>query len=47
VGNRQGDSAFIIHLERIMDGIQDMARKGALVHGRNISQIKFADDIDL
>jgi hypothetical protein len=51
VGNRQGDSisplAYIIYLERIMDGIQEIAKKAGIVHGRNISNLKFVDDIDL
>ena len=40
-------SSFIIYLERIMDGIQEMALKRVIVHGRNISNLKFTDDTDL
>ena len=51
VGSRQGDpispSVFLIFLERIMDAVKMLAEKGIRIHGREVYNLKFADDIDL
>ena len=51
VGTRQGDpispSAFIIFLERIMDAVYELSEKGVKIQGRELYNLKFADDIDL
>jgi len=36
----------MIYLERIVDGIQEIAKK-VIIHRRHISNLKFAYDIDL
>jgi hypothetical protein len=50
VGSRQGDpispTTFITYLERVMDRIKEKAT-GISIHGHKLSNLKFADDIDL
>jgi len=52
VSIRQGDlispSTFIFsYLERVMDTIKENGTAGILLHGYNINNLKFADNIDL
>ena len=53
VGTRQGDPisprAFIILLERLMDGTKELPEKGVTIglHGQRVWNLRFADDIDL
>ena len=50
VGSRQGDAisltTFITYLERVMDGVKENTT-GISIHGHRLSNLKFADDIDL
>ncbi|HMW60562.1 MAG TPA: reverse transcriptase domain-containing protein, partial [Leptospiraceae bacterium] len=50
VGTKQGDplspTLFITYLERVMDTMKEL-NTGVSIHGQTISNLKFADDVDL
>jgi Reverse transcriptase (RNA-dependent DNA polymerase) len=50
VGSRQGDpispTTFITYLETVMDGVKENTM-GISIHGHRLSNLRFADDIDL
>jgi len=51
VGNKQGDpispNTFLVFLEYIMDGVNEMDKKCVIIQGMPIYNLKFADDVDL
>jgi len=50
VGNKQGDpispNTFLVFLEYIMDGVNEMDKKCVIIQGMPIYNLKFADDVD-
>ena len=51
VCNRQGDPllprSFALFLERIMDTIKNRENIGVSVHGNQVNNLRFTDDIDI